>query len=197
MGRTRWPCRAKRTPRSASSVTLKESHPQSALPEDFGAEMIEVPPAGCGMQSRSPRPGRRKIEPRRIFEREHARQPIVFGVVDIEPRPGNMRPRAGQRNAATTFFNWSGSARPPHRRSRRSAPLHESRRIIAGARLRSQGGRGHVQDFEAPVEMQRLCRRERLAIVLLQNDLDIELGRRVIERLQRRRDAANQVVASR
>jgi hypothetical protein len=125
--------------------------------------------------------GQQAIEQGAIFHGELAREPAFRGVVEIEPcLHGRKIWRAdaeGLQSLAELAALWPVLRVVDHD----IFAADERQRVVQRLRLGARVKLGHDDDFNIAGQAERARRGDRGTVRSFQNDLDVELGRRVVE----------------
>ena len=161
-----------------------ERVPGVQLAQHVGAEMVRRA-AERDRHVEPFEPRQHLVEPQRIVEREHARQPVLADVVVVEPalQAGGVRRRTaeGRDHLAELVRLRPVLGVVDHQ----IFAAREAQREIAGLRLGLRLRRRHQDDFEHAFEAERARNRDGLVIAGFKHDLDVELAERIVEFAQR------------
>ena len=170
-------------PRSASSVTFQASQP-AGLGAAARAEMVRGA-AERNRQAPSGKAGIDDVEERGVLDREEAGQPVVVGVVDDEARlqAGDARRRAREGRDREPELVAVGHVLGVVDGQELAAG--ERQRDVERPRLGPRLARRRHDDLDMRRQRELGERVGRLAVVGLDDELDVVLGLRVVERRER------------
>jgi len=132
-------------------------------------------------QAKPVKSGQERVEQRAIFERELAREPSVARVVDIQRglNASEVRRPAAERSVRAAKLIAIGAILGMEDHEILSAG--ERQRIIQRLRLGARMKLGHHDDFHIAGKIERARRSDRVEVNCLEDQLDVELGRRPVE----------------
>ena len=141
--------------------------------------------------------GQHLVEPQRIVEREHPRQPVVVGVEVVQPalQAGGVGGRA--REGGDHLAELIGLGPVLGVVDHEIFAAGEAQRIVAGLRLGLGLRRRHADHLEHAFEAERARDLDGVVVVGLEHELDVELAERIVELAQRLRQHRQHRGASR
>ncbi len=159
--------------------------PGLELAQMRGAEVVR----GAAERNRNAQAFQRRqevVEPQRILQREHAREPVLRRVVVVQTRlhAHHVGRRTPERHHRLLQLIGLGLILGIEDGDELAA--RERQRVVARLGLGARQRVRHADDLERARQAQRLGRLDRLDVVGLQDQLHVELRLRIVHALQRR-----------